>query len=184
MYSEKPWFIKFYAPWCHHCKKLKPLWEELAAHTKGEFHVRSIDCTADDAVEVCQQLEIRGFPTLMILDSGRFYQFKGARSPPNLLEFARGGFKLIEEDRQGDIPERLEGMPKYKKMFFDVFKETARGIDYFFDKHIIINRVPYFVRYVLCFFMLAGPCVIGIAVVCCNEDDDEEDGKKSAAEGK
>ena len=29
--TENIWLIMFYAPWCHHCKKIRPSFEKLSA---------------------------------------------------------------------------------------------------------------------------------------------------------
>jgi thiol-disulfide isomerase/thioredoxin len=41
------WLVKFYAPWCGHCKRLAPTWEELATKAKGSFNVAKLDCTTE-----------------------------------------------------------------------------------------------------------------------------------------
>ena len=44
MHSDKPWFIKFYAPWCGHCKALAPAWEKMYKEQAGEINFGKVNC--------------------------------------------------------------------------------------------------------------------------------------------
>ncbi|KAA3671201.1 protein disulfide-isomerase A6 [Paragonimus westermani] len=46
--SEEPWLVEFYAPWCGHCKNLKPHWDRAAAELKGVMKVGAVDATVHD----------------------------------------------------------------------------------------------------------------------------------------
>lgn len=82
-------FVKFYAPWCGHCKRLMPTWEDLAKEfaEDTELSISSVDCTKHRAV--CDKAGVKGFPTLKIYyggSSGEMY--KGDRSLDSLKSFA------------------------------------------------------------------------------------------------
>lgn len=60
--NGKDTLIEFYAPWCGHCKKLGPIFEEVANALKDEdVAIVKMDATAND---VPSKFEVRGFPTL------------------------------------------------------------------------------------------------------------------------
>ena len=56
-----PWFIKFYAPWCGHCKRMADDWGLFADKHRaaGDLNVGKIDCTADEGKAICQEFEVR-----------------------------------------------------------------------------------------------------------------------------
>merc|ERR1712205_126976 len=63
------WFVKMYAPWCGHCKKLAPAWDELANKVKPQnINVAKVDCTAYKSL--CSSLGVSGYPTLLTFKDG------------------------------------------------------------------------------------------------------------------
>uniref|UniRef100_A0A1L8EE44 Protein disulfide-isomerase n=1 Tax=Haematobia irritans TaxID=7368 RepID=A0A1L8EE44_HAEIR len=65
MNNGKDTLIEFYAPWCGHCKKLTPIYDELAEKLQDEdVVIAKMDATAND---VPPEFNVRGFPTLFWL---------------------------------------------------------------------------------------------------------------------
>merc|ERR1711988_1861576 len=78
----------FRAPWCGHCKAMKPAWDELEKELSGSATalVGHVDCTVH--TNFCSNLGIQGYPTLRYGHPQNLEEYKGGRSIEDLQKFA------------------------------------------------------------------------------------------------
>jgi len=61
--------VDFWAPWCHPCKMMAPVVEELAEEYQGKITVGKIDL--DEHPDVATRFNIMSIPTLIFFKSGK-----------------------------------------------------------------------------------------------------------------
>ncbi|XP_036418541.1 protein disulfide isomerase family A, member 8 [Colossoma macropomum] len=80
--------VKFYAPWCGHCKKLAPEFETAAKRLKGIVTLAKVDCTTN--TEVCGRFGVNGYPTLKIFRNGEeSSSYDGPRSADGIVDYMK-----------------------------------------------------------------------------------------------
>eukprot|EP00929_Paragymnodinium_shiwhaense_P108769 TRINITY_DN75101_c0_g1_i1.p1 TRINITY_DN75101_c0_g1~~TRINITY_DN75101_c0_g1_i1.p1 ORF type:complete len:418 (-),score=102.36 TRINITY_DN75101_c0_g1_i1:352-1605(-) len=83
-------FAKFRAPWCGHCKRLRPHWESLMTKYKGhsDVLVTAVDCT-QAGMSLCKKYGVDSYPTLLFGEDGELQVYNGGRELADLERFAK-----------------------------------------------------------------------------------------------
>uniref|UniRef100_A0AAQ5YNK0 Protein disulfide-isomerase n=1 Tax=Amphiprion ocellaris TaxID=80972 RepID=A0AAQ5YNK0_AMPOC len=80
--------VKFYAPWCGHCKKLAPEFDRAATRLKGNVRLAKVDCTTHS--ETCGRFGVSGYPTLKIFRYGRdSAPYDGPRTAEGIYQYMK-----------------------------------------------------------------------------------------------
>jgi protein disulfide-isomerase-like protein len=91
-------FVKFYAPWCSHCREMEPAWQELARRLSDYKNVRigKVDCTNN--VELCMNQHVQAYPTLVLFKNGfKVEDYLTARDVDSMHSFIARHIKEHEE---------------------------------------------------------------------------------------
>ncbi|KAK3269115.1 hypothetical protein CYMTET_22419 [Cymbomonas tetramitiformis] len=99
---NKDTFIKFYTPWCGHCKKLAPVWEKLSAvigkDPRMKTQLKIAEVNADEHKDLGTHYGVTSYPTLILFPrmerradapSGVYGKYEGKRELGPLLDFVK-----------------------------------------------------------------------------------------------
>jgi protein disulfide-isomerase len=90
--TRDPWFIKFYAPWCHHCQAMAPSWAGMAREMKGKLNIGEVNCDAEK--RLCKDAKVKAFPTIQFYQGGERAEYSGLRGLGDLISFAKKAHEM------------------------------------------------------------------------------------------
>mmetsp|Transcript_25489 Transcript_25489/g.33300 ORF Transcript_25489/g.33300 Transcript_25489/m.33300 type:complete len:438 (-) Transcript_25489:439-1752(-) len=107
--------VKFYAPWCGHCKDMAAAYEQLAASLENK-HIRfaEVDCTIKESMSIVLRYSIRSFPTIKLFKGNDMndVDYRGDRSEEDMLQFIIGQAQTVPGSAKPEIkPQSTEIAP-------------------------------------------------------------------------
>lgn len=87
--SKDMWLVEFYAPWCGHCQRLAPHWEQAATELKGKVKLGALDSTKHTIIS--GKYKIQGFPTIKHFPAGpkeEPEEYDGGRTAGDIVTWA------------------------------------------------------------------------------------------------
>jgi len=126
--------VKFYAPWCGHCKKVAPEWDAFAASSAASERVIVLktDGSKPEAKDLMKRFNIRGFPTIFFFGDGELAEFSGERTREGFDKFARRGRKIAKTRRKYAYDEAsgkiMFAKPSLKLRVIELVRDGVHGV--------------------------------------------------------
>jgi protein disulfide-isomerase-like protein len=126
--SSRLWLVEFYAPWCGHCTRFAPEYEQVALALKGKVKVGKVNC--DKYGGMCNRAAITGYPTV------RFYR---GQDKGDMQDYFSQDIKDREQDKIVMVVEQLvkrsQGMDDKDKQDGNGEQEEVHQNEHEHDEH-------------------------------------------------
>ncbi|KAI8497165.1 Protein disulfide-isomerase A5 [Branchiostoma belcheri] len=124
--EKTPILMMFYAPWCGHCKRLKPDYAAAASELKGQATLAGMDVDKPENEAVRRQFNITGFPTILYFENGKQkYKYGGENNKQGIIDWMKDPQPPVEK-----APE-----PEWSDADSDVVHLTDETFDTYIEEH-------------------------------------------------
>jgi len=132
MLKTEPCFVKFFAPWCGHCKMMKDDWDALEHVTPKNINVTilEVENTLVEHLPPHIRQHVIGYPTIMKIDKGGNEQtmFSGNRTTGDMLNFIKHNFSRVHKLHTKKKTKHAKKKTKHaKKKTMRAKKKTKRA---------------------------------------------------------
>ncbi|CAK7218944.1 hypothetical protein SCUCBS95973_003654 [Sporothrix curviconia] len=133
--TQDTWFVKFYAPWCHHCKAMAANWDQLAKEMQGKLNIGEVNCEKES--RLCKDVRVHGYPTIALFRGGERVDYEGLRGLGDFVSYANKALDVVAgvQDVNAASLEALEAKEEVIFVYFYDFATTG-------EDFMALERLP------------------------------------------
>lgn len=68
--GERPVLIEFFAVWCPHCQRMRPILDDLEKSHREELRIERYDIDAPQNAELLEHYKVQSVPTFLLFRDG------------------------------------------------------------------------------------------------------------------
>ncbi|CAK7269618.1 hypothetical protein SEPCBS119000_003662 [Sporothrix epigloea] len=133
--TQDMWFVKFYAPWCHHCQAMAANWEQMAKEMRGKLNIGQVNC--DEESRLCKDVHVKSYPTIALFRGGERVDYDGLRGLGDFVAYANKAAEVVGgvQDVNAASLEALEAAHEVIFIYFYDFATTG-------EDFMALERLP------------------------------------------